>query len=798
VNAVWIRFRAELRTRWKAWLVLAVLAGIAGGLVIGVMAGARRTDSAVDRHAEVHRLPDLAVNMSGQSPYFEQVARLPQVVGAGLAAWLVVVGRTREGEPLPQNGPVSFWANVDGRFWVTEPRPKLLAGRLPDQRRPDEALATPGAFEALGIRLGDTFRLRLVTLESFEQTPNEVLLGADPETAEWGPLAEVRIVGVAANPFPADFSAFVHLTSAFYRAFGGGELAAWTYALNVRLQRGREDIQAFEEAVAEVTDGSAFVYDTQADFDTVRSSIHLQAQALWLVAAIGAVSALALLGLALARQTAFEAVDNGTLRALGMSARQLVAIGTARAALVGLVAAAVSILVAAAVSPLLPIGHARELEPDPGFALEPMTVGVGAAAVFVATLLTGLLATWRANRARKRRGPSEETGAPPARACTAELLARQGFPATIVAGVRLALAPGRGASAVPVRTTIAGAVLAVAVLGLALTFSASLAHLFDTPRLYGQNWDYAGWNVAEEELDRRVVAIRADPSIEAAALAVDDWFVSIGGHDVSVVAADDVKGSVPPTVIDGRAPRAPDEILLASKEMDALGVEIGDVVEVEGSERSGRLRVVGRGVLPTALNRALGEGAALTFQALRQIEGDIPPWGLQVRIAPGADREAVLARLQREWVDARPVLPALVADFGGVDELPLAVAALFAAVTAAVLAHTLVTSIRRRRRDLAVLKTLGFDRSQVLATVAWQATTVAAIGLLIGLPIGIGLGRWAWNLFAEDLGVVPEPVTPLWPVLLVVPATILLANLVAALPGRMAARTQPALVLRAE
>ncbi len=67
-----------------------------------------------------------------------------------------------------------------------------------------------------------------------------------------------------------------------------------------------------------------------------------------------------------------------------------------------------------------------------------------------------------------------------------------------------------------------------------------------------------------------------------------------------------------------------------------------------------------------------------------------------------------------------------------------------------------------------------------------------------GLPLGDVLGRWAWNLFAEQLGVVPEAVTPVPLLLLIVPGAIALANLVAIVPGRIAARTRPALVLRAE
>src|SRR5205814_10346245 len=103
-----------------------------------------------------------------------------------------------------------------------------------------------------------------------------------------------------------------------------------------------------------------------------------------------------------------------------------------------------------------------------------------------------------------------------------------------------------------------------------------------------------------------------------------------------------------------------------------------------------------------------------------------------------------------------------------------------------------------RRRDLAVLKTLGFSRRQVGATIAWQATTLVAVSLLVGIPLGIAGGRWAWAFFANRLGVGPEVVLPVLAVALVVPVALALANLIAALPGRSAARTRPAMVLRTE
>jgi putative ABC transport system permease protein len=137
-------------------------------------------------------------------------------------------------------------------------------------------------------------------------------------------------------------------------------------------------------------------------------------------------------------------------------------------------------------------------------------------------------------------------------------------------------------------------------------------------------------------------------------------------------------------------------------------------------------------------------------------------------------------------------------NFKRIESLPLLLAGLLALAGAATMLHTLVSSIRRRRRDLAILKTLGFLRGQVSAAVAWQATTLVVLALLLGLPLGIAAGRWGWNLFANQLGIVPEPQVSIVPLVLAIPATLLLANLIALLPGRAASRVSPALVLRSE
>src|SRR5207245_5613275 len=183
-------------------------------------------------------------------------------------------------------------------------------------------------------------------------------------------------------------------------------------------------------------------------------------------------------------------------------------------------------------------------------------------------------------------------------------------------------------------------------------------------------------------------------------------------------------------------------------------------------KRSLQMRIVGRGVVPEGTFNELGKGAALTFQAYRQLDPGVQPYSFEARIAPGADRTATLARLERRYVTPAPGPPKTVADFGGVSELPLVVSGLLVAIATAVLAHALVMAVRHRRRSLAVLQTLGFDRRQVLATIAWQATTLAVLALVVGLPLGVSLGRWAWALFDDQIGDVTVAVSMLQLILL--------------------------------
>jgi hypothetical protein len=86
----------------------------------------------------------------------------------------------------------------------------------------------------------------------------------------------------------------------------------------------------------------------------------------------------------------------------------------------------------------------------------------------------------------------------------------------------------------------------------------------------------------------------------------------------------------------------------------------------------------------------------------------------------------------------------------------------------------------------------------VSGSVAWQATTFGVVALCIGIPLGIIVGRWTWTALADDLGTVAEPIVPLLAFVVGVPFVLLVANLVAFVPGRIAAHLRPAAALRSE
>ena len=236
--------------------------------------------------------------------------------------------------------------------------------------------------------------------------------------------------------------------------------------------------------------------------------------------------------------------------------------------------------------------------------------------------------------------------------------------------------------------------------------------------------------------------------------------------------------------------------------MRHAGIEVGDTVvtRFSGADEEARYLVVGTVVLPfTSDTTSLGEGVFLTTDGAARLASGLPNEAAFVRFRTGIDRQAAVAQLRREFPNAELVeatKPATVLDFGRVTGLPLLGAGVVGVLAAATIAHVLVTSVRAHRRDLAILKTLGARGHQLRAAVAWQATIIVLVALLIGIPLGAMGGHWVWGAIAGTHGFTVEVTTPALTLAILAAGALVVANLIAGIPARSAARTHPATVMR--
>jgi len=785
--AAWLRLLAGARTRWRAWVALALLVGSAGGVVLASLAGAARTESAYDRFLKWSNASDLALFNAANPLDLSEIRKLPEVEEALDAKFAWMVGTTGESvlDPVFTTSERGFTA-VD--------RPKLLAGRRPDPRRVDEAAISPVAQRVSRLHVGSTVTLDSLSPDQLEQA----FEGQDLEPA--GPTFTFRIVGIEAQQGEFVLDASLHLTPAFARRHG--DEVATVDLLAVKLHRGAADLPAFKEGAERIAGGQPVEFETSAEAAAeVNRTLRVQAVSLRVFGLLAGLASLVILSQALAREAFDEAVDHRTLRSLGMSRFQLWSPSLLRVVAIAVPGAVVAAAVATVVSPFTVFGLARETDPRTGGWVDVPTVLAGTAVVVLLVVVAGCWPAWRLSRWGTA-GDQSMAGlrALPSRAVVR--LARAGAPASTVAGVRMALEPGRGRTAVPTRAALVGTTLSLAALVSAFTFGSSLNWLLATPRLYGWDWDaIVGSPFDEDTSDRVVPALEQEDSIAEFA-SVSFAEVAVGRVRARAFAFDPVKGSVRPPIVEGREPRTAGEILVGTRTLRSVGRSIGDTIDVRVGDRRAPMRIVGRGVLPSigeSDEGALGVGAVVTREGLARLVPESPVNLFAVRYADhvtASQGEAILEELGFGYSAARP--PKSVTDFARVDKLPGVLSALLMMIAAATLAHTLMAGVRRRRRDLAILKTLGFVRRQVRAAVGWQATSLVVVAMTCGLPLGLAGGRLAWRLFADELGIVPEPVVPVLAVVLVVPATVLVANLLAALPGRSAASIQPAVALRSE
>lgn len=786
---------SSVRRHWRSLVVTALLLGLVGAVVMSALAGARRTESAYPRLLDSLLASDASVEVGPE--YFAAITRLPQVEVAAPLSFLFV---TPEGL---QRDDLSAVAGVDERFNAVVDRPLMLAGRLPLPDRVNEVFLNEELADALGVQVGSRLALSSLTPAQVEA----LIVGEDPGEPA-GPRLDVTVTGVGRTQEElANRTPIMVFTPAFYVAHQE-DIGHFDDILQVRLSRGVEDLASFQSGVHRVVpEREGAIVETGAETSAkIQDATRVQAASLVIFAIAAALAGFVAIGQALARQIARATADQLTLHALGLSRWQRFEALLVPVGLVAIAGAGMAVGAAILASPVLPTGFARRVEPDPGFAADWLVLGGMFAAVVILVSGPAALSAWRTS-GRLRDAPIRRDAA----RLTAGL-ARLGAPVSVQTGVRMAIAPGRGASAVPVRSALAGAVVGVAGLVAALTFGAALLWVVTEPAAYGMTWDTTIVGPSDEgELRRDVAALAEDTDIRAvAALSVVPML--LGGEPVQSYGLELFKGGSFVAVLDGRLPQGADEVVVGSETLERLGRQVGDTLSAAGLEGGvpTELTIVGRGVFPEFIHPAVPDsdtGAYNDFALLTEAGNE--PFAddaggeyfslALVRWAAGVDPSTAARRFEGDGTRLEVVTrPTSFDNLARVDAFPPFVAAFLVLVAMLSTGHAVVLSVRRRAQDLALLKTFGFVGSQVRATVAWQATTFAAIGLAAGIPAGLVVGRVAWALVADRLGIDLHIPIPWLAIALAVPASLLLANLLAALPGRRAAFTRPAVLLRSE
>jgi ABC-type antimicrobial peptide transport system permease subunit len=142
--------------------------------------------------------------------------------------------------------------------------------------------------------------------------------------------------------------------------------------------------------------------------------------------------------------------------------------------------------------------------------------------------------------------------------------------------------------------------------------------------------------------------------------------------------------------------------------------------------------------------------------------------------------------------------PADVAAFDRLGMGPVVIGGLFVLAALIVLAHGVIAAVRSHRREHALLAALGMRPRQRWLTVLVAGVTMVGVALVIGIPVGLILGRWGWRVLAREIGVLSEPVMPTTALLLFATVALVLAVIVSSVPGRSAAYLSPAAALRSE
>jgi len=818
LSVSWYRFRATIKRQWASYLVLGLLIALLGGLAIGSIAAARRTESSYPTFLAKTNPSDMDIDLGPYNPaLLQKIRRLPQVkaIESYVAPNMAPVSPTGRIAPAGFQSGLQVESSVDGLYF-NQDKITILTGRMADPSRADEVVVDQFAAQLYGYHVGQVLRYGIFT---------NAQLGASqfPTTPAYK-VINLRIVGIGVYndeivQDEVDKIPKLLTTPALARQILN---CCATYAWSgVVLRGGASDVPLVEREYLRLLPANApyYFHVTSVIETEAEQAVKPESVALGAFGIIAALTALIIAGLAISRQLQLDAADREVMRSIGADPAMTTSdglIGIALAVVVGSVLAGVA---AVGLSPIT-FGPIRVVEPSSGLSFDWTAIGFGVLALVL--ILGGITAAFALrgapHRTGSRRGRVRPGGT---RSRPTSVFAR--LPAPVAAGVRFALDSGRGRSTVPVRAAMVGVALAVTVVSTALIFGDSLTTLVSHPPLYGWNWDYmlesnAGYgDIPQAPADH---LFGSDPDIAGWTGIYFDSLL-FDGKAVPVIGGSP-RAAVAPRLLAGHEVDNAHEVVFGLATLAQLHKQLGDTVRVTSAAHTENLKIVGVASMPAlgigfGLHLSIGTGAVVNYKLIPTDALDIQglplkgPNAILVRlnphVSPVVARRSLaritdsLNRLEHGAVGVmvfNDLLPAEIINYKTMGSIPTFLAVGLAAGAVFALGLTLVTSVRRRRRDLALLKALGFTRRQLALTVGWQSTVTAAIGTAFGLPIGIALGRSLWDVFAHEIYVFPASTLPVVALVIVAVGAIALANLVAVVPGRVAAHTPVAVLLRTE
>jgi ABC-type antimicrobial peptide transport system permease subunit len=329
----------------------------------------------------------------------------------------------------------------------------------------------------------------------------------------------------------------------------------------------------------------------------------------------------------------------------------------------------------------------------------------------------------------------------------------------------------------------------------ATTLVSGINDALHDPARSGRTWKLeADPNSADQVLHPPDVAGLADMAL------VSRFAATVKGKDVPFYALDQVKGAVSFVVLHGRRPVGYDETMIGARSAKVLHVGIGDTIRSDSGGPT--LRIVGIGLMTQTPHSTFDEGALMSMKAVDAASGmtfETREGFLLFNPAPGTKVSTLQAELAKVGIDASPPGPvADVTNLGQVRALPYLLAGFLIVLGLGAVAHALLTVSRRRAKELAVLRAVGLSPRQAAACVGWQAVVVAAIALLVGIPVGLAIGREAWRRVATSIPLVYVGPISLRVLAIVVPAALAALLALAAAPAWQAAHLRTAATLRAE